>query len=312
MLDPSVCGDAECTDPDKLADGDGVRCHGCQSVYHFVCAGISESTQRKKGYKAKEAWRCAQRCRKPTPEQFSDDDDGAQALALASIKDPDLKTIFSFLTSKMSQFEKTCKFVCDRYDELLEKNKALDEKLKAVVKEKDEEIRELKATINENNQYERKNNIEIYGLEVKDEEDVYALVTKTVQCYDKDFVADSIGYAHRLPSKNKGRPPSIVAVLKSRREKVAILEKARNAAKAKKKTLQQSIIPSTLNPTNAVTITDNISGYYKNLLWLAKERAAEKNYKYVWYQNCRILVRKNEGDKKVIRIKDEKEVEKII
>lgn len=317
MMQPSPCGDPKCLNTDSIIDGDGVKCFGCNAIYHFDCAGVAESTHRKKGAKAKVAWRCEQKCRndrrdnpKKINEEDNTDDDtefdaASQNLAIASIKDPDLKIIFSFLTKKMNQLEKSTKFISDKYDELLKKNKELDEKLSQVSKEKDEEIRALKIRSNEANQYERKNNIEIFGLEIKDNENVYNLAAKTINMFDQSVDTTDIDYAHRLPSRNKNRPPSILVVLKSRKKKMDLLEKVK---REKKKIPQKEIIAAASKPYEFISVSENLSGYYKNLLWSVKQKALEKNYKYVWYKNCRIFVRKTDGDKNIVIIRDEQDI----
>lgn len=309
------CGDPNCTNNDLILDGDGVKCYLCSEVYHYECAGVAEGTHRRKGAKARQAWRCAQNCRvsekkEEPPKQFSDEDDSG-SVALESIKDPDLKTIFSFLMVKMSVIEKSSKFLSDKYDDLLQKNEVLEKKLKELKKEKDEEIRQLKEKYYEMEQYERKNNVEIFGLEASPDEDVYDLVTKVVSRYDDKFIRGDIDYAHRLPSKNKSRPPSIIAVLKSRMERNALLDVIKKDKK-KKKLLQKDILPNSTKPNNEVYITQNISGFYKNLLWKVKESAQLKGYKYVWYNNCQVLVRKKDGDKNVLRIRDENDLHLLI
>lgn len=304
------CGDPKCTNPDKILDGDGVKCYGCLLSYHYECAGVAEGTQRRKGEKARQVWRCAQKCRslekKENTLKSAAEEDEEGILALDSIKDPDLKTIFSFLMLKMAQIEKSSTFLSNKYDELLQKNEELERKIKEMMKEKEEEIRSLSDKFHELEQYERKCNVEIFGVDVCPEENVYSLVTKVVNQYDEKFVLGDIDYAHRLPSKNKARPPSIIAVLKSRSQKVSLLNSVK---KGKKRILQKEIVPNAANPKQEVYITQNISGYYKNLLWKAKQQL--ENYKYVWFNNCRVYARKTDGDKNVLNIKNEYDLQQL-
>lgn len=307
------CSDPSCNLAFALLSGDGVKCFGCNSVYHFQCAGVAEATHKRKSSKTKEKWRCSQNCRLDKKSITTDDDEdeneNAGELALAAIKDPDLKIIFSCLLQKISNVESSAKFMSDKYDDLLNKNMQLEENLKLLKKEKDEEIKNLKSKINEMNQYERRYNVEIFGLEVADGEDVYKLATKTIQKHIPNFEEGDIDYAHRLPSFNKARPPSIIAVLFSRRQKMTLMAAIK---KNKKRIAQKEISPRCRNPENEVYVTENISGYYKKLLWMAKQKAALNNYKFVWFQNGRVNVRKADGVKKIIFIQDEKDLDLII
>lgn len=238
---------------------------------------------------------------------------------LNAIKDSDLKIIFGYMIKKMESIEEGGKFTSKQYDELITANSELKQKTKSLerkVQEQEDEIQRLQQGRHVDEQYTRRNNIEVFGLEQNDGEDPYQLVAKTARFYDKNFQTTDIEYAHRLPTKNRNRPPSIIAVLKNRRQREDLLD----AMKKSKRTVeikQDQITQQCKFPNRKVFLTENLSAYYKKLLFEAKNLAKDKGYKFVWYDKCQVKVRKEakedgKENSTIIVIKNEKDLKLIV
>ncbi|KAG8246560.1 hypothetical protein J6590_082141 [Homalodisca vitripennis] len=56
---------------------------------------------------------------------------------------------------------------------------------------------------------------------------------------------------------------------------------------------------------------ENLTYFFKGLLKEAKSRARIHNYRFVWFKNGKILVKKNEEDRNIIVIKTLDDINKI-
>ncbi|XP_039295014.1 uncharacterized protein LOC120353855 [Nilaparvata lugens] len=286
------CGDRNCTNDEEIIGDDCIRCDGCNSVYHYSCAGVARKTQQRKTQEKRNEWRCPQRCRaarevtgdnRDTESVVSDDLDFDLDSITKTISNPELKLVFTCLMKKITTLHDSVKFMSNSFDEVLSRVKGNDSKIASLEKRlviKDKKIEDLEYKLNSIEQYGRRNNIEIFGLEENQDENVYELVTKTVEKIVPEFVIGDIDIAHRLPTRNKKQNNSIIVVLKSRNLKEKIVSSARKGPKIK----QSQIISSCSKNDQLVFVSENLSAYFKNLKWLTKQQAVKNGYKYVWYR----------------------------
>jgi hypothetical protein len=60
-----------------------------------------------------------------------------------------------------------------------------------------------------------------------------------------------------------------------------------------------------------IFINENLSPHYRNLLYKVKEVAKENDFKFVWVQRGKILVRKNEETRVILKIDSAHDLQKL-
>jgi hypothetical protein len=60
-----------------------------------------------------------------------------------------------------------------------------------------------------------------------------------------------------------------------------------------------------------IYINENLSPFFRELLWKSKIRAKEAGYKFIWYSFGKILVRKDASDNKVFKVFDFDDIDMI-
>lgn len=298
------------------ADSVVITCSDCAFCYHAGnCSGVTEGALRAKPDKGK-GWRCptckASRLRggpasgKPKPEQ---EKDIAEKLSVMNHRIgallPLLGKIDDLLSIKetVQNIEQTVQFLSSKYDELLTKADSQDKEiaeLKARVQSLETststaEVRELKREINDLDQYSRRQNLEIHGLEQAGDENLLNRINNIARKLNiPEVTTREVEAIHRLPS----RPDKVSVVLVRFSSRVT-----------KEKWMEQRALLRTKEPE--IRFFDNLTARNKHLLWLVKSKAREHAYQFVWQKNGRVLVRKRQGEQ-VIQIKSEDDLSKIV
>lgn len=175
--------------------------------------------------------------------------------------------------------------------ELEEKVKVL-ENTNQLISKKNQELqtktKNLEERLDELEQRSRMCNIEIVGVPRTTNEDCIEVVKVVaavagIHVEDKDIVI-----AHRVPS-NKHTHRPIIAQLASRSTKLNWIKAFR-----KKKTITADEVHRTFAKTT-VFVNEHLSPHYKYLLKQTKDWAKKNNYKYVWVQDSKILLKQGEG-----------------
>lgn len=296
-------------DVELLAESDHVKCNGCDTHYCFSCS-VKETTYRNMNQEKKQAWRCQYKCKgKPVstkPQQIA-------SIGLAS--DNETKALLTSLVSKMDGFETLLKdvrdsqtFMSDKYDELLsevrdlkKQNKALNDMvvgLQRKVIDRDSEIESLKVQLNDLDQYGRRLNLEISGVEGAGKEDTMVLLDRLASKISVPFNRDNIQAAHPLRQNNPNYPPTIIVQFTSRAVRDDWIAQGRKAFKTTPPGPHKTYFNESLTPAN------------RQLHRETRAKAKEKGYSFVWVKNGKILVRKDVSAP-LIHIKSTKELSKI-
>lgn len=176
------------------------------------------------------------------------------------------------------------------------------EVLKKENKKLKEELASTKAEVIELKQYSRLSNLEIKGIPFvaneKLEEHVQTLTAKLGISVEKS----EIDLIHRVPSKDKAKPNILIKfVSRSSRNKVL------QASKKKRVTVSDF----GFQETDAVYINEHLCPEKKVLLGKATSLRKEKQWKFSWVQQGRILARKTENSP-VVHIACEDDLAKIV
>lgn len=320
----------ECSACKKLLpDNDFVKCvKGCQ--LHYDCAGIAKKTYSQMRQPKRDSYKCIL-CRgydlpfndlsqKEPIEQFllRREEEFMQRMEdrIENMIANSLAKNTELLQNKIDEIDevvKSVKFISEQYDEMVAQNQELKKELSSmeekteIIQARNEslncEVESLKLQLEEMQQYGRNHNIQIDGIPEVNNENVYNLINRLAIALDEPIILNQhIQAAHRIPAKRSNKPKPLVVQFTNRQKRDTILRKAK-AKRVKTTDFLENV------PVSAVFVNEHLTPYYKTLLYEAKKLKVEKDYKYVWISNSKILVRKN--DESVIRITSESGIQKL-
>ncbi|XP_046976428.1 uncharacterized protein LOC124542528 [Vanessa cardui] len=164
------------------------------------------------------------------------------------------------------------------YENLDEKCK----KLEARITQTDRKVSELQKQINNQQQWARMSNLEIVGLPELPKESPINLVIEIAKHAGVTLKYEQIEFASRVqPMQSKpGRPKTLVAKLKNRELKDAILSGLR-----KVRGISTTDIGIGGN-RRRFYVNEHLTPKNKQLFNKAKSIASDKSYKFIWVRNC--------------------------
>ncbi|XP_046686134.1 uncharacterized protein LOC124371822, partial [Homalodisca vitripennis] len=166
-------------------------------------------------------------------------------------------------------------------DGLVNENKILREKISS-----------LEARIEEQEQYSRRNTVEIHGIPQEKNEDVVSVVKEVGKALDFNISNTMIDACHRLGKRSEPNspPPGIVLKFVSRLDKEELLRKRR--VKSNFSTRHMN-----LEMDKPVYINESLTPMKRKLMAEARKFKRENNYQFVWVRDGRIFLRKEETSK---------------
>lgn len=209
-----------------------------------------------------------------------------------------LDTVIGKLNDTISKYER----LMNRMNELEKENATLRKK-----------TREQEARIDALENRQRIENIEVRNMPETRGENVIEIVKEIGKTIGIEDVKDGdIQVAHRVDMMNKerGNRP-IVAHLTSRYMRNIWLQKFKNYRKQENgqtRQLTSNQIHPRL-PNQPIYLNEHITPTMKLLLNETKEFAKSKGIKYVWIKDVCILVKRNDTDQRVMKIKSRDELE---
>lgn len=160
---------------------------------------------------------------------------------------------------------------------------------------------ELERRVTNQEQYSRNCNVEIQGVEKRENEQVIDIVSQIGTAIGEPIALSDIESCHRVPTRNPDKT-NIIVQFKSRAKRDITLRKAK---KTKLTNLQIG-----LNSSNAVFVNEHLCPTLKRLLGMAIRRKHEHKWKSVWTFGGRIFARQSD-DAVMIQITDEADLDKI-
>uniref|UniRef100_A0A1B6C3I0 FP protein C-terminal domain-containing protein n=1 Tax=Clastoptera arizonana TaxID=38151 RepID=A0A1B6C3I0_9HEMI len=154
---------------------------------------------------------------------------------------------------------------------------------------------------NDNQQYMRRNIIEIHNVPETNDEDVSQTVIKVISGFGLNLNTSNFCSAYRLPQNpykpNDPRKISVKFVHHSDKECLMNKRKFKKVLKAKELGYDSS---------REIYLTDSLTAENRKLLALTREAKTEKGIRYIWTTDGKILIRRNEGGPvKVIRSRED-------
>ena len=219
--------------------------------------------------------------------------------------------VLAELKDEVKQMTKSLNHLSDEMEDVKKENVSLNKRideLEAKLEQKNEtekhynvlqkNMEEMRLKQHESEQYERNKNIEINGLDEVKNENVNDIMQKLATAFKvDDFKLNMVDKMHRIPSKNKDKPNTLIVQFKHRMDRDKWLE-------SKKKTVTNDQILQNANGKR-IYVNENMTPYYRQLFWKTKNYAKENNIKYVWFKNGKVLTRVDEKEKKVTVIRSE-------
>ncbi|XP_049692143.2 uncharacterized protein LOC126053624 [Helicoverpa armigera] len=314
----------------ELESRDGVTCTVCEAKFDFPCAGITEGGWRRLGDR-KLTWKC-QSC-KSTPaaspltgsikatsaesetilselKRLSTQMEALPMLieSMKAIQNElvELKTIkeeFSVVKSSLETFSQDIKALTCKMSDLEDEIETLKRTREEIISLQ-ERIVKLENQHSESEQRSRMNNIEIKGVPVSNDEDLFAIMAKIGDTIDFHIPKEQINYVARVPTRNDKLNKNIICSVHN-----SYLKNDFVAAAKKYKKLNAGNLG--LQGTNRIYINDHLTLENKILLNKTKAQAKERGFEHVWVRGCKILVRKNMTSPKY-HIKTQQDLKKFL
>lgn len=166
-------------------------------------------------------------------------------------------------------------------EELVRENNMLKDKVEV-----------LEGRIEEQEQYSRRNVVEIHGIPQEKNEDMVAVVKEVGKALDMEITSPMIDACHRLgrrPGPNSS-PPAIIVKFTSRLDKEELLRKRRIKNNFSTRHMN-------LGVDQPIYINESLTPMRKKLLAEARRIKREKTFKFLWVRSGKIFLRKEEGCK---------------
>lgn len=309
---------------------DGVTCSLCEGQFDFPCAGITEIGWRKLGDR-KSTWKCAN-CKSsatasPRIDSLKIPPADSQTI-LTELKRLSLQmealpvlveTIKAIQTelvelksirSEFSEMKASMAFVSDDMNALTSKVSSLEQEIEAMKKTREEisvlqgRVVKLENQLCESDQRSRMNNIEIKGVPMTNDENLFTLMAKIGDVINCHIPKEHINYIARVPMRNDKQNKNIICSVHNSYMKNDFI-----AAAKKHKTLKTGDLG--LRGENRIYVNDHLTFENKILLNKTKARAKERGFEHVWVRGCKIMLRKNDTSPK-FHVKSEQDLNKFL
>nr|XP_037291252.1 uncharacterized protein LOC119187107 [Rhipicephalus microplus] len=212
-------------------------------------------------------------------------------------------TIMAAMTevkASVSSFDESLKFHSQGFDEFRAELKAVRQELSEGKKRSHEhererhplvkELRDAKKEIVDLKQYSRRTNLQLKGVPLTEKEDLGQTLHKVATCLSVPLSDHNVDVVHRVPTKGGGLP-NIIVKFSSRATRDRLL------FAAKQKRLNASLLGYQVNIP--VYVNAHLCPEKKNLLGKAIQCKREKNWKFAWVADGKILMLKSENSRVV-------------
>lgn len=280
---------------DEIYDGDEIKCKNCKDYLHFSCASFRETAFRKLTHEAKLKFSCS-KCKVNVGLTSNTKSKNEDVFVGSNETLSDLTNSVKFMSAKFDDFSKQLKEVLYNIKELKEENNVLKEnniKLNS-------DIYKLSKRLNLLEQKSMLNHVEIIGVPDLKNENCEKVVENIAAVMGQPV---TVIKAFSIRSKIPNKPMKIIAELSSTHQKKTLMESAK-----KKKVKACSINESWGN--GGIFVNNYLTQYNSNLFFKSRMFAKENNFKFVWYNDCKIFIKKSETSKATI-IYDETDLSKL-
>lgn len=203
----------------------------------------------------------------------------------------------NFMSDKYDELMLKLEDMCEVKNKVVQLEKTLIEKDKILI-EQAKEIERMKEGARSVEQYQRRRQLEIHGIQQEPNENLEEILINITSQIGITLEASEIDVIHRLPSRFQKINPVIVE-LRTRKVRDLIL------AKKSKKKMNDGL-------GNQVYIFESLSPYFKNLLWQTRTVAKQKQYNFTYFRKNAILVKKTQDSNDIIKVETVKDLANIV
>lgn len=279
------------------------KCTKCKFVFHHKCS-IS-----KEDYSLVEmSWVCDFCTEKPNVRDVElslkkSQDDNITLLDILK----EMKSFRTEVASKNKEFTDSLNTYSEWVQDNSEQIKSFDKKLSSITKEIDT-LRQENCNLRKNNelltkkvvdleQAFRENTIEIYGVPYKSNENIPEVMNTISQVIDFAFKPEMIDNCYRIKTNAAGPAQSGSIVVRFLRK----LDKERFIMKRKqKRNVNSRDLGFMEGEASPIYINESLTQEKRKLLNAARVAKREKQYTFIWVNNGRVFLRKNQGDPAVV------------
>jgi glutaredoxin 2 len=292
-------------DGEILANEETVVCRVCKTFVHVACARAATALIATRSTKKIDKFVC-RICIAKGSDTASQGSETSEIIGEDNVKSILLK--MNKKLQGLDEIKETCNFLSAKYDEFIKQQKDQAQLIKDLTKKvehlngeliaRDKVISDLTDRISELEQSQYSQNLEICGIPVVNNENVYNIVKNVADaCH---ITMDGVQEIYRQKARRQNQIPSIL---------VKFATTGRREIWLKRKEGRRLTVDDALeNGSEAkVYINEQLTRVNRRLLWLSRQRGKERNYKYIWCKNGRIYARKDD-ELAVVVIKNEGDV----
>ncbi|XP_008481625.1 uncharacterized protein LOC103518340 [Diaphorina citri] len=218
------------------------------------------------------------------------------------------------IRNELKEFEKSLSFNSGKLDDVLLKMTEIQENMNTInanqkkLEEENKElrlkIRQLEMAEDELEQYTRNKNIQIDGIPKEKDENLEEMVKEIGNKMEVTIMNNDIDAIHRVPTRSKNNPEPIVVQFLTRKMRDNIIQNAKTK-RINTKDLKMN------GPEKPIYINEHLSRNRKLILFEARKKKYEKNYKFLWSRGGKIFIRKDENSN-VIQLRSLEDLDQII
>lgn len=289
---------------------DGVQCGSCKKHLDYGCAQITETGWRKLGADRRAAWKCYS-CRSlsplPSPSVAAEPTSSAIDEILKEVRDlksqlagmPSLLQDVKSIKDELVDLRSSCEFMGSRIEDFstriadVESRVSKVDKMQESINCLENTVTDLKQQLSAADQRSRLNNVEIKGVPLKKDENLFSIVEAISKVLDFNLPKAQIDYLYRVPLHGTKEKAIIVSFTNRYvKEDFVAAARARKSLSAPDIGFRDSV--------RRIFINDHLNADFKGLLNKTKTLAKEKGHDYVWVKFAKIHTRKNDSSPVVI------------
>ena len=210
--------------------------------------------------------------------------------------------------NQLKDIESSQRFISEKYDNVLEMIQTTNKELKATqnrLKESEEKVYNIEAdvynnmaSVDEMQQYQRRDCLEITGIPVVLLDDPYSLVGEVCNVLNVDLDEGDISIAHRLVRTTKSTKDRIIVkfVKRSKRDEIYKQRRKLNGKTTRcLSTVNAEIEEGTISAATKIYINESLTAYRRRLFGKINAFKNANNYKFIWTTNGTIHLRQAES-----------------
>lgn len=307
----------------KVPCSEGAVCCVCNCKYDFKCGNITQLGYKKLGTRG---WKCPKCKSSPKPSPPPTPSSGSQSpvpdqllnsmqsqlnkISLQLVPLSSLAEDVKAIRSEMNDLRESLDMAHGMIDKFSNSVKSLEdrvssvEKTAACVSNLQVEINKLKQEIDEKDQWARANNVEIRGIPMKKNENLYTIAERIGKIGKLDIKKDDINYIARVPTRVPNSEKPIIISFNNRYKKEEFVASTRQSKNLNLANLDFSV-------QKEFYVNDHLTQRNKTILNKTKALAREHHFRYVWVKHTKIMARKTDTSP-ILYIRNESDLKKIL